>query len=210
MGFIESYVEQHDVVLPPLMDKEEGEQAADQVLPFSEQEEVKRAASIDKVETLNFLKPCQICKGSEFIYGKNGGFFCRQCQPGQDGVQVLAGGSALCCDTGKSITKVYGANDHVALPVGRLGKRTGDECRYFRVSYPWIQENINQLLHCGWTRRGLFGRTKLRYPCGPWGLSFSHCWAWGEYMTVEIDHRGAVVFSRPEHHGYVRQRMNPF
>ena len=43
-------------------------------------------------EKLKFLKPCTICQGREFTHRKNGGFFCKTCQPGIDGTQVIATG----------------------------------------------------------------------------------------------------------------------
>ncbi len=41
-------------------------------------------------EKLKFLKPCPICGGRDFIHGHEGGFFCISCQPGIEGLPVLA------------------------------------------------------------------------------------------------------------------------
>lgn len=34
------------------------------------------------------LRPCLLCHGRIFIHPKSGGFFCRSCQPGHEGIPV--------------------------------------------------------------------------------------------------------------------------
>lgn len=38
------------------------------------------------------LKPCPICNGRDFVNGKQGGYFCKNCQPGIKGTSIKAGG----------------------------------------------------------------------------------------------------------------------
>ena len=44
-----------------------------------------------KGKRVDWLKPCPLCMGKDFIHGVNGGYFCKACQP-RTGEAVRAGG----------------------------------------------------------------------------------------------------------------------
>lgn len=41
------------------------------------------------------IKPCPLCEGRDFVNGKQGRYFCKNCQPGIKGTPVKAGGERL-------------------------------------------------------------------------------------------------------------------
>jgi hypothetical protein len=83
----------------------------------------------------------------------------------------------------------------------------GDEEKYFRASFSWIMDHLPQLLAAGWTRPGLFRRSKFRWPLGSWGAAWSAVWGKPD-LRVQIGSRGELVFTFSSGVRKVTQRIN--
>ena len=136
-----------------------------------------------KVEKFNFLKPCPLCHGRDFIYGQNGGFFCIQCQPGHKGTLVSANGAERESTLDNELKT---AHDTIQSPIFK-------EKGYFQAAFPWIMENLQALQAAGWTRPELFSRSRQRWPTGSWGVAWLGVWVHDD-LRVSVGPKGKLVF----------------
>lgn len=163
-----------------------------------------------KREELTFLRPCLSCGGKDFIYGKDGGFFCLDCQPGAVGVPVKAGGpdrqkadpeaGLQECDTESfpGFSAPAGSRNIAEIEQGR---------GYFFTAWSWIKENMPELLAAGWTRAALLQRSKYRYPL-KWGIAWFSVWH-QKGLVVTIGKNGKVIFSFQEQGRTITQAASP-
>jgi len=141
-------------------------------------------------EKLNFLRPCPLCNGRNFIFGKNGGFFCPTCQPGIPGTPVEAGGPDR-QDSEKEAG--FPLKSETGFPGSVKADTTDQERAYFATAWSWIKGNMPDLLKAGWTRAALLKRSKYRYPTG-WGIAWFQVWH-QEGLVVTIGEKGKIIFS---------------
>ena len=128
-----------------------------------------------KPEKLKFLKPCPICGGRDFIHGHKGGFFCISCQPGIEGLPVLALGYR------KPPEKAKG------LPCPTCGATTyGKEEKGFLLPDGTVTD--------GWTRPELFRRDSCVWPLRKWGLCWLPVWK-KPNVKIKVEDSGRLIFS---------------
>lgn len=143
-----------------------------------------------KPEKFSFLRPCPICQGRYFTYGKKGGFFCTTCQPGITGNPAYA--------TGQDRPKVHTTESlETQTPVQKVSaqiRETKNETECFKIGFPWIIEHLEELLATGWTRPELFRRSRHRWCMGNWGLTWLSGWI-RPGVIITIEKRGRVTFT---------------
>jgi hypothetical protein len=148
-----------------------------------------------KPERLNFLQPCPLCDGRQFIHGVGGGFFCETCQPGQQGQPVEAAGPdrQVPTITPEDLEPVaaVGSTHQADIPDT---EPTEQQRAYFLAAWQWITKNKEPLLAAGWTPATLFRRSIYRWPYGHWGVAWLPVWN-KPGVTVTIGHRGELIFS---------------
>ncbi|MCF8056544.1 MAG: hypothetical protein K9K37_07885 [Desulfocapsa sp.] len=145
-----------------------------------------------KQEKLNFLKPCSLCSGREFISKPQGGFFCTQCQPGAVGIPVTAGGERE-VPVSTDEPALFPANDKGSAKPDRRNKEKQNQQANFKAAIPWIQTHLEELQATGWTRPALFRRGKHKWPIGNWGLAWVAPWN-RDNLKIAIGVEGKLIF----------------
>lgn len=78
----------------------------------------------------------------------------------------------------------------------------------FQLAWQWIQPRLERLLATGWTRRGLFARSRLAYPY-LWGIAWSGPWQ-RQGLNVALEQDGAIAFAFQDTTGRaIVQRARP-
>jgi hypothetical protein len=97
----------------------------------------------------------------------------------QDDMEISAGPAAVPCTLPRSRRMV-----------------APEEAQNFTAAWPWIKENMTQLLKAGWTRAALVRRGRLRHPVGNWGIAWLSFWR-EPSLSVSINNHGNFVFTYP-------------
>lgn len=156
-----------------------------------QEEEHSKTNKLVKIrfEEFSFLGPCPICQDRHFTYVEKRGFFCSTCQPGIAGIPAYA--------TGQDRPKIkIIESTETQTPVQKVsaqirGPKKETEC--FRIGFPWIIENLEELLVAGWTRPELFRRSRHRWFLGNWGLAWAGAWI-KTGVEIGIEKNGRVTF----------------
>lgn len=78
----------------------------------------------------------------------------------------------------------------------------------FKIGFPWLRDNLADLLRAGWTRRELFGRGRYKWPIGNWGTAWLPFWG-DPSRVVSIGISGQLIFSFITHSGQAQQTAWP-
>ncbi|MGD9949323.1 MAG: hypothetical protein AB7U29_12715 [Desulfobulbus sp.] len=147
-----------------------------------------------KPERLSFLAPCPVCRGRAFLHIDGGGFACRTCQPGLFGYPVEAAGEDRPIPAADIDLLPVGDHHDTGTTISALNDEPTEQQRAnFAAAWPWIKENKAALLAAGWTMAALVGRSKFRWPVGPWGVAWLPVWT-RPGVVVSVDQRGALAF----------------
>lgn len=65
----------------------------------------------------------------------------------------------------------------------------------FQQAWQWIKPRLERLLATGWTRQGLFARSRLVYPY-LWGIAWSGPWQ-RQGLNVALEQDGTIAFAFP-------------
>jgi hypothetical protein len=87
-------------------------------------------------------------------------------------------------------------------------QRLDENLENFRAAWPWLRENLADLLQSGWTRAALFQRGKSRYPAGKWGTAWVDAWR-KPNLVVRIGRAGCIEYTFLAGDRQVRQTSTP-
>jgi len=179
---------------PPKDHKQPDTRDHDSWTPSPEDIEERRRILNRKPEPLSFLAPCPVCHGRAFLHIDGGGFVCRACTPGLFGYPVEATGPEQQEQPQDIDLLTAKENEHApaTLDTGR-NHPTEEQLAHFAAAWPWIKENKASLMESGWTMSALVRRSRLRWPCGLWGIAWLSVWS-KPGVVVSIGRRGEIVF----------------
>ncbi len=126
---------------------------------------------------IDWLKPCPLCNGRNFIHGHKGGFFCEVCQPGaRPGQAVRAEGKP----------RKQHAEEEEASPVRSISQ-SGVNHQYLATAHAWISSHRQALHAAGWTSPELYRRNKSK------GIAWMEIWK-KPGLEIVINDDGTIAF----------------